>query len=90
MTLVEALFLPVCITYVCLGAWAGGPAPHRFCSEVLCEVPPKFTGPQFLYQLNLDISLSDPASTFPALAFSHMDQETSAVNGHRKVRIVDR
>lgn len=48
---------------------------------------PPLTGPQFLNQLSLDVSLGDPAQPFPALAISHMDQETSAARGSRKMRI---
>lgn len=48
--------------------------------------PPPQTGPQFLNQLSLDVSLGDPAKPFPALAISHMDQETSAAHGRRKMR----
>lgn len=44
---------------------------------------PPLTGPQFLNQLSLDVSLGDPAQPFPD---HHMDQETSAARGRRKMR----
>lgn len=53
------------------------------------EAPPPFTRPQFLNQLNLDISLGNAPKVFPALAFYHVDQKISAASGQGNVGTAD-